>query len=382
LGLLAHPDLAQGEEDSWANWALLDQLEALRWVRDNIAAFGGDPGNVTLFGESAGAMSVCDLLAVPAATGLFRRAIAQSGPPATATPEWAAEQVRRLAGHLNMAVPDIGALHGISPARLVEATQRLAAGTPSVGDLPLPFLPVIDGSLLERVPGDAVADGEVAPVPLLVGTTRDESALFTVADWTNPRLDFARVTRRLARLVGPEAASAVVDAHRSVRRERGERARPIDLWTAITTDFVFRLPLLTLALAHRKFQARTFVYLFTWASPFMDGVFGSCHGLDIPFVFGTVANPAVQVFTGSDPAAQVLSEQMQEAWMAFARSDDPACDAVGEWPSYDPVRRPTMVFGPDGGLQDDPRREERVVWDEAAVSIAPGHNHNGTSASS
>jgi len=375
LGLLAHPDMDGDGAGGWANWALHDQLAALGWVQDNIAAFGGDPGNVTLSGESAGAMSICDLLSVPAASSLFRRAVVQSGPPVAAGVDWAIGRSQRLAGHLGLPAFSLEELRRAPAAQLVSATQRLAAEIPGDGGLPLPFLPVVDGGLLERFPDDSIVDGEAAAVPLLVGTTRDESALFTVADWTKPELDMGRVVRRVARFVEPDAAAAVVEAYRDARAARGEPISGHQLWTAITTDYVFRLPLLSMLAAHRKYQTKVFSYLFTWESPFMGGAFGSCHGLEIPFVFGTVANRAIQVFTGSGPSSAALSEQMQSAWLAFARDDDPSCEEVGSWPAFDPIQRSTMVFGPGGGLYDDPRSQERLAWEEAGISIPVGHNH-------
>ena len=375
LGLLAHPGLTDVKTGGWGNWALLDQLAALTWVRDNIAAFGGDPDNVTLFGESAGAMSICDLLPVPAAADLFHRAVIQSGPPAVAEVEWAITRAGRLMGHLGLSTFDVDELRRAPAVQLVSATQRLAAEIPGDGGLPLPLLPVVDGGLIDRFPGDSIVDGAAAAVPLLVGTTRDESALFTVADWTNPDLDVARVVRRLAHFVEHEAAAAIVEAYRDARAARDEPVSGHHLWTALTTDYVFRLPILGLLSAHQKYQTKVFSYLFTRESPFMGGAFGSCHGLEIPFVFGTVENPAIQVFTGSDPAGSALSEQMQNSWIAFGRTDDPSCEEVGEWPAFDPVQRSTMVFGPDGGLQDDPRRPERVAWEEAGVALPLGHDH-------
>ena len=144
----------------------------------------------------------------------------------------------------------------------------------------------------------------------------------------------------------------------------------------MTTDYVFRLPLLALAGAHARHHRDTFSYLFAWESPFMDGRFGSCHGLDIPFVFGTVVEPSIAVFAGAGAHAQALSERMQEAWVAFATSGDPSCDAVGEWPRYDTTRRPTMVFEPGGAIEDDPRRAERLAWEEAGVAPRLGHHHD------
>ena len=375
LGLLAHPDLGDPRAGAWANWALRDQVAALQWIKDNIASFGGDPDNVTLFGESAGAMSIADLLAVPRAAGLFHRVVLQSGPPAAATPGWATSRAECFIEHLGMTHFDVAELRRTPAVQLVSATQRLAAEVPGEGELPVPLLPVVDGDFLPLFPGDAVIDGEAAPVPLLVGTTRDESALFTVSDWTNPGLDMDGVIRRVSRFVQREAAQAVVEGYHDARVARGEAASPHNVWTAITTDFVFRLPLLSLLLAHRKFQSKVYSYLFTWESPFMGGAFGSCHGLEIPFDFGTVDNPAIQVFTGNGPRVSTLSDAMQHAWVAFARGDDPSCDEVGAWLPYDPVRRSTMVFGPETGLEDDPRGAERSIWDEAGVTVPIGHNH-------
>ena len=374
LGLLAHPDLLNSDDPAWGNWSLRDQIAALHWVKENIAGFGGDPGNVTLFGESAGAMSISDLLAAPDASGLFHRAVIQSGPPATASRQWATRRAERLAHHVGVPADDLASLRQVSADRLVEATQRLAVEAPSEGGLPLALLPVVDGVLLERPPGELIAEGMAASVPILLGTTRDECALFTTADHADPGVDDVRVAHRLSQLVGPAGAD-VVDAYRQSRQARGEPVTGRDLWTAVTTDYVFRLPLLALAEAHVKYQPQTYAYLFTWESPFLNGMFGSCHGLEIPFVFGTVADTAVQTFTGAGPQAEMLSEQMQDAWIAFARNGDPSCDSVGMWPTYDPVHRPTMILGPHGDVEEDPRRSERLIWEETGTAPMVGHHH-------
>ena len=374
LGLLAHPALVDDHGTGSGNWSLRDQIAALGWVRENIAGFGGDPGNVTLFGESAGAMSISTLLAAPDASGLFHRAVIQSGPPATASTQWATRRAERLAHHMGVPVGALATLRHVAADRLVAATQQLALEAPSDGGLPMALLPVVDGVLLDRPPGDLIVEGRAAQVPILVGTTRDECALFTTADHGDPDVDATRVAQRLARLVGPAGAD-IVDSYRHARLARGEPVTGRDLWTAVTTDYVFRLPLQELAVAHAKYQANTYAYLFTWESPFLGGMFGSCHGLEMPFVFGTVGDPAVQVFTGAGTGAASLSEKMQHAWVAFARDGDPSCDAVGLWPAYDGARRPTMILGPDAGVEDDPRRAERLIWEETATTVNPGHHH-------
>jgi para-nitrobenzyl esterase len=327
-----------------------------------------------VFGESAGAMSISNLLAAPEASGLFHQAVIQSGPPATASLPWAARRAERLAGHLGVALNAMASLRHVPADRLVWATQQMAVEAPSDGGLPLPLLPVVDGGLLDQAPGEVIVEGGGAEVPLLVGTTRDECALFTTADHGDPTVDAVRVAHRLERLVGP-AGPDIVEAYRAARSARGEPVTGRDLWTAVSTDYVFRLPLQALASAQAKYQPQTYSYLFTWQSPFLDGMFGSCHGLDIPFAFGTVEHPVVQVFAGSGPEAMRLSEAMQDAWVAFARHGDPSCDAVGAWPGYDTVRRPTMIFGDKGGVEDDPRRAERVVWEDTGTTVGVGHHH-------
>ena len=375
LGFLAHPRLARRDGAGTANWGLLDQLALLRWVQDHVDGFGGDPGNVTVFGESAGAMSIADLLGSPAASGLFRRAVLQSGPPATATVEWAARRAERLAALAGVGHFDRGALESVAPGALVAATRELAAEVPGDGGLPLPFLPVVDGATLARTPEEAMADPGGPRVPVLIGVTRDEAALYLAPNPSTAELDARGVERRLSRFIPPGAAAAVVAAYGEAHAARGEAATGGQLWTAIVSDYVFRLPSLHLAELCAGRGTPAFSYLFSWESPFLGGMFGSCHGLDVPFVFGTVVNPAVHPFTGGGEDAFALSLRMQQAWLAFARTGDPTCDAVGDWPAYDAVARPTMVLGPGGALDHDPRGAERAVWDEVGAHPGGGHHH-------
>lgn len=356
-----------------SNLGLLDQIAALEWVQREIATCGGDPDNVTVFGESAGAISVAMLLAMPRARGLFRRAILQSGSANLAAP---AERGTRVAleflRHLDLTAADLPRLRDVPAEQLLQAQLQLMMAPPSdCGGMP--FLPVIDGDTLPADPFELIAAGASRSVDVLVGTTRDEMKLFDLIDPKAATLDEAALLRRAERILpgvdarGASLAQCAVDTYREARAARGQAVDPPVLWCAIESDRVFRYPGMRLAELQVAQQAAAYAYLFTWPSPFQGGRLGSCHALEIPFVFGTTENPHVVPFAGGGAEARRLTERMQDAWIAFARCGNPQQGDLASWPRYDPPQRATMVLDRECGAVNAPYEEERRFWAQIAA---------------
>jgi para-nitrobenzyl esterase len=328
LGFLWLPELLAAGEPG-ANFGLLDQIAALEWVRAHARRLGADPDNVTLFGESAGAMSIGALLGAPRARGLFHRAILQSG---------AVDALLDAQRHV------------------VDESWRGIDG--------LAFQPVAEGAdapgaVLPRMSLEAVAAGDAHEVSLLVGTNLDEWRLFAMPDTKLAALDEAGLRRRLLRAPPRGATDPVAFADRLLAHYRAARpdATPRELWLAMQGDRTFRMPAVRLLEAQRPHQPRCFAYLFTWESPAFDGALGSCHALEVPFVFGSLRDPRAARLVGDGPAARRLAERMQDAWLAFARDGDPG------WPAYDLAKRATLLLGRECLLESDPLGTERRAWD-------------------
>jgi para-nitrobenzyl esterase len=362
LGFLGYPDLVDDQAGgAAANWGLLDQVAALQWVKENISAFGGDPANVTLFGESAGGMSVADLLSMPSAAGLFHKAIVQSGPPNAKSMERASEATLKLLAELGLT--SVSQLRDLPVDVLLRAQTDVLTPKPGGG---LVLVPVVDGTSLPVEPGRAIAAGSASGIPLVIGTNRDEAKMFMVADPRNREPDEDVLYRRIDRaLVANDVnlpVGEVIEGYRSARTVAGRAADPRELWSAIESDRMFRIGSIRAAESQSQHQALTYMYLFTWESPAMKGALGACHALELPFMFGTLDAPGMDRFAGSGPDAERLSELMMDAWTAFARSGTPAAKGMPAWPPYDTGRRATMVFGQSVGVEDAPLDAERQVW--------------------
>jgi para-nitrobenzyl esterase len=343
LNVFGYLDLAEAFGADYAHSGvagMLDIVLALQWVRDNIAAFGGDPGNVTLFGESGGGWKVSLLMAMPGAKGLFHKAIIQSGPGLAGKPRAeAAATAATLLKALGIKTP--GDLAATPTDILSRASVELG------GEMMRLYTPVVDGEVLPRDPFTPDAPALAAQIPLLIGTNKDENTLFM---FNHPRFgafteeDVARVAKTA---VGPRAESLI-----AALRETFPDYSPTHLMAAVGTASGMWGGSITLAERKAEQDAPVWMYLLTWETPVARGRLKCPHALEIPLVFDNVEKARSFVGRGDEP--QVIADQMSSAWLAFARSGNPNTPALPAWPSYDTTHRATMVFDIQSRVAEDP----------------------------
>ncbi len=337
------------------NSGVLDLLAALRWVRDNAAGLGGDPGNVTIFGQSGGGAKVSALFSMPAARGLFHRAIAQScsGSLRLCGQEEAARLAHGLAQQLGVGATGV-ALQSVPAQRMIAALQAM----------PRAFRPVLDGRNFSQHPFDPAAPSVSSDIPFMVGNAATEATLYMAADPKNFSLDIGEVRRRVGRFLQTDAAMTdrIINAYRAAAPD----SSPSDLLAAIATDYSYRRNTTReAALQSATARAPVYAYVFNWRTPAMGGVLRSPHTAEVPFVFGTTAAAAPLVGTGPDIAP--LTRNIMSSWVAFARTGNPNNPSVPSWPRYETAGRNTMLLELESKVASNPGGEARQAMEGLPV---------------
>lgn len=388
LGALgfAHLQDALGDaHQSDTNLGMRDQVAALQWVRDNIDQFGGDPDNVTIFGESAGGMSVATLMAIPSAEGLFHKAIPQSGAGHNAVSKAGATKVaEKLLSSLNITQDNAADLQTIPYEAILKAQMKCSSVEMNCGPWNLPsigmaFVPVVDGDFLPDHPYNMIKNGLSKNVSLLIGTTAEEWKLFgmlanlmpkdagkagsgglmggDMPDWLNVTED--NIVSALDSQI-PGQGKAAAEAYKN---ELGEKTEPSDIFGAMQTDKVFTQPALRFAAAQLAHNDEIYMYRFDFKSPIFAG---ACHAIDIPFVFDTIDSQFGMMFTGGGDGPKALATLVQGAWLAFAKTGNPSHAGLPEWALYDQGKRSTMVFDNNCSVVENPRAETNLFWEKVS----------------
>jgi para-nitrobenzyl esterase len=363
LGHLHLADLAGDEFANSGNAGTLDMIAALQWVRENIERFGGDSGNVTIFGQSGGGAKVSTLLAMPAARGLFHRAIVMSGAAIRLTErERAAKLADAVLIKLGLTRGQLDELQALPFARLIAAIDpaKEMVGPPAAPRLDrYDFGPVIDGTLLPGHPFDPAAPDVSADIPVLVGGTKDEMGSYLAPDdkvWERV-LTEDELRTRVAAIPGADT-DRVIETYRRLYPD----ANPAERLISTLTDSNFRIRTLTLAdRKAAKGRAPVWVYSFDWATPVFGGRLRAFHALDVPFVFDTID---VVGSTDRGAVAHDLARRISATWATFARTGKPDNAAIPPWPPYNQTERASLIFDRECRVENDYGRETRLLWKE------------------
>ncbi|MCL4312846.1 MAG: carboxylesterase family protein [Actinobacteria bacterium] len=394
LGFLAHPNLYEASHRSMGNWGLLDQMSALKWVRKNIASFGGDPNNITVFGESAGGMGISALLNYSVEEIDADHAIVQSGPPIVQPLKEATKVAEQVASSLGLSSVDRTSLSKVPISELLEVQASLnnVSLAERINPLGLTFMPVADAGLLDDTLMQSLPRRrKKQPIALLAGSNLDEAKLFALSEpqlqnLTHESLkEILTASLRLRKTVlglpepslishkpsvnklkspdNEEAADALLDGYAEARRRRGQSTEPFELWAAIASDWIFRVPTIAMVARHVKSGGTAFAYLFTWQSPILGDRLGSCHALEVPFVFSTFDVALIRSLVGSDPDTIELSTRIQDAWSSFASHGTPSSSKLPKWDPYTVEEGTTMVLDRECKLLSAPFDEEVRLWE-------------------
>ncbi|WP_395311361.1 carboxylesterase/lipase family protein [Mycobacterium sp. AMU20-3851] len=370
LGAFGFLDLSSFDADFDTNIGLRDVLFALQWVRDNIAAFGGDPDRVTLFGESAGGGIVTTLLASPAAAGLFHRAIAQSSPVTSVYDQNRARRTAELfLAELGMSAGEAAQLPAVPEPALVTATKALFNDVPQQSPGTLAFVPVVDGDLVPDYPAALARAGRTAAVPLIIGTNEHEAALFR---WMrSPLLPITpqAITDMFAAIAAEQPGLQIPTPEQIGEVYRGRGKKP---GMGVARDVGFRMPSIWFAEGHSQ-VAPVYMYRFDWATPMLRALrLGGAHATELPYVWGNlVAGPKDPTFKlGGLATGKAVSRRMRARWCSFAAGGEPtAGPGEAHWRPYRAEDRATLLIGAHDTVVDDPDHVQRATWGTDVLSF-------------
>jgi para-nitrobenzyl esterase len=358
LGIFGHchlADLGGSDFAGSANAGFLDVVAALQWVRDNIERFGGDPGNVTIYGQSGGGRKVSLAMAARSAQGLFHRGIVQSGSHLRLqSRERANELAERLLAHFQLARSDVRALQNVSMRDLRRANRDVGR------EAARRFAPTLDGVVFDAHPWDPHAPALSADVPLMIGTCRTELSSLLGADESSFALDDTGLAERLTRFVPREDVHGLIELF---RRESPD-APPSEIFFKIgTARGYWRDSVLQTERKVAQGKAPVYAYRLMWRTPVEGGRRVTPHSLDLPFVFDNVTKARDMVGPPSGQTAAMVN-CMSESWLAFARTGDPNNAAIPAWRPYDLTRRTVMLFDVPSTAAEDPQRAERLAMEK------------------
>ena len=363
LGFMFLGDIGGAEFANTGNVGMLDIVHALKWVRENIGNFGGDPDNVMIFGESGGGRKVGTLLAMPDAKGLFQRAVIQSGPTIRViTREDATAAAQAVLDELQIPRGDFRKLQEVPLDKLMPA-YFAASRKHRFNHTVSGFAPVVEGKVLPQHPFHPTASAVMPEVPLMIGTNRTELTLQLAGDSAAFSLDEAGMQSRIKGLFGDKAASLI-----DVYRKAVPAATPSELFFLIVSDNRYCAPIMTIADRRAALgKAPVYTYYFTWETPVQGGRLKSPHALEIAFAFDNAERS--KRFTGGGPRAAALADKMSDAWIAFARSGRPDTGKLPKWTPYTQAQRATMVFNDTSEVVNDPMGARREAM-QAAMGLA------------
>ncbi|MEL7564833.1 MAG: carboxylesterase/lipase family protein [Dehalobacterium sp.] len=349
FGFLHLSDIGGEAYRGSGNCGLLDQVAALKWVKDNIEAFGGDPNNVTIFGESAGAVSVGNLLSMSIEKGLFHKAILQSGTARSkVTIETANKMTEQLLSQVQVDKQSLLELETIPAEKILKAIEIFPRRA---------FGPVGDGVIIAKHPEKVLYEGFAKDIPVLVGTNADENRLFTYFDPAWRQMDESEIKTFFERTFDSSWTNI---SHYVAKEEALNQTSYEDAMT----HYVFTYPAIYFSEGQAKHGAPVWMYRFDYASKALGGESKAFHGLEIPFVWNTLLNQETEEITGKDPDRYKLAKLMHRAWIAFAHHGDPNIPELTNWPKYDPENRATMLFNTNNEVVNDPNGQKRLSWEQ------------------